>query len=123
MPFYAAWPGHLPAGELNTDLVANVDIAATIYEASGVAPGYTIDGHSLLGDVDRPWLFTEFPDPYKSPSWAALWRPGRHYIEWEGGFVEDYEADPSELEASNVPDPELDALLDEYRTCAGPSCP
>lgn len=131
VPFYARWPGVLPPRTTRPDLVANVDIAPTIYEATGTSTSRALDGRSLLRPTGRSWLFTEgFGPPYtgtgtKSPSWVAYFDGTRHYIHWEDGFVEDYDLvqDPYEMEASNVSDPVLDAQLNAAAECAGASCP
>ncbi len=133
IPFYARWPGTLPARATRNDIVANVDVAATIYDATGIEPTHALDGHSFLIDSGREWLFTEGfrttdEDPEgsaKAPPWVAYFDGTRHYIRWDDGFVEDYDlqADPYEMDASNVIDPEIESLLSDAALCAGPSCP
>ncbi|QDV14972.1 Sulfatase [Rosistilla oblonga] len=50
VPLAISWPGHFPAGRTSDDLVGFVDIAATIYEASGVVPppAKPLSGKSML---------------------------------------------------------------------------
>jgi arylsulfatase A-like enzyme len=126
VPLYVTWPGRVPEGTVANRLVANIDIAPTIFEASGVEPGYVVDGRSLLSSPARPWLLLEFPESGDtSDPWSAFLSPTRHYIEWSDGFVEDYDliADPWELEAGNTPDAAIAAALAAARTCAGLACP
>jgi arylsulfatase A-like enzyme len=126
VPFYARWPGHIPAGTESNSIVANIDIAPTIYEATGVTPGYQPDGRSLLSPSGRNRILLELPAGWLDvPPWTALWRPKRYYVEWSDGFVESYDlsADPDQMEASNVVDPKLETILDNLRSCAGASCP
>ena len=54
MPLLARWPGRIPAGTRVGALVANVDIAATILDASGIARDGSseMDGRSLLRAID-----------------------------------------------------------------------
>jgi len=131
VPLYARWPGHIAPGTVSNALVANIDIAPTIYEATGVSPGYVVDGRTLLAPSGRERLLLEMlrswtPRPgHEVPAWTAIWRPKQHYIHWEDGFVEDYDlnVDPGETHARNRLDPHLEAQLDRFATCAGPTCP
>lgn len=128
VPFYARWPGRVPEGQIDSRLVANIDIAPTIFEAVGVEPDYEVDGRTLIGSGAREWLLLERPGPATGVSpkrWFSLISSNRQYIEWIEGFVEDYDllADPWQLEASNVLVAELATRLDEARACAGSSCP
>lgn len=61
VPFYLRWPGHAGAGETSPNLVANLDIAPTIFEAARIGPGYPLDGRSLLDSAARDWLLLESP--------------------------------------------------------------
>ena len=53
----ARWDGHIPVGQ-TYELVGNIDIAPTVYDALGLTPPYPLDGQSLL-DLWRvgsePW--------------------------------------------------------------------
>jgi arylsulfatase A-like enzyme len=126
VPMYARWPGHITRGSVSYSLVANIDIAPTIYEATGVQPNYVPDGRSLLAPSGRQNILLELPGPWRNvPTWSAIWSPTRHYIHWSDGFVEDYHlgTDPGETDARNTPDPKMERRLDRYRTCAGATCP
>jgi hypothetical protein len=50
---------------------------------------------------------------------------GRQYIEWDDGFVEDYDlgTDPWERRASNAHDLTAEARIAAARTCSGTACP
>lgn len=60
VPFIANWPGKIPAGRVNTDLIASVDFLPTICEAASAAvpASLRIDGQSflpqLLGQKGKP---------------------------------------------------------------------
>lgn len=127
VPLYAVWPGHIPPGTTSDSIVANIDIAPTIYDATGIDPGYEPDGRTLLRPSERREILLELPEGWRRhvPPWSAIWRPKRYYVQWEDGFVEDYDlrADPDETEASNAPDPKQTALLERLSTCAGEECP
>ncbi len=66
VPFIASWPGHIPAGKVNADLIASVDFLPTFCEAVGAkVPGPSeIDGQSFLPQLlgkkgtPREWLYT-----------------------------------------------------------------
>jgi arylsulfatase A-like enzyme len=149
VPLYASWPAHMTGGTTESALVANIDIAPTIFEATGISPGYPVDGNSLLTNPGHEWLLMELPSTIsRVAAWYAYFDGERHYIEWSKGgtsessgggglgsglgggggsipFIEDYDltADPGELEASNTPDPAMTQLLRAAKTCAGASCP
>jgi arylsulfatase A-like enzyme len=128
VPFYVRWPGHFTAGVGDSRIAANIDIAPTIYEATGIQPGYTVDGHSLLDNWQRQWLLLEFQATNNRAvaPWYSYLAPGkRQYIHWSDGFVEDYNltSDPAEMNASNAPDAAIEAKLNAAATCSGNSCP
>ena len=128
VPFYVRWPGHIAAGATDSRIAANIDIAPTIYQATGIDPAYTVDGRSLLDNWQRQWLLLEFQNPnvFELPPWYSYLAPGdRQYIHWSDGFVEDYNlrSDPAEMIASNVPDAGIEAKLDAAKTCRGNKCP
>jgi arylsulfatase A-like enzyme len=145
VPMFVRWDGHLPAAT-NTDPVSNVDIAPTIYAATGVnpAPSVILDGRSLLGPVTRRYELNEYwydyPANGKVPDWAQLHDTHFAYIETYTStgalaFQEYYnlDTDPGEnhnlLKDGDPDDPppaliaSLSAQLAVARTCAGTSCP
>jgi arylsulfatase A-like enzyme len=143
VPLLARWPGHFLADATDDRIVANVDIAPTILEATGVNPDpqYPIDGRSLLGTSShRSGLLTEhFPPGNHPPGNWDYWASTRtktykytEYYEPDGTTVKfreyyDLRADPWELDnllgdldPSN--DPNIAALsqrLAQERTCVG----
>jgi arylsulfatase A-like enzyme len=130
VPFYIRWPGHVPAGATVDNLVANVDIAPTIFNATGTSPRYPVDGKPLVPTLpDRSWLLLESsPHDYGSihiPAWRSYVTAARQYIEWADGFVEDYDltADPHQMAARNQSDPTIAAPLDAAAACVGAACP
>ena len=60
VPFIANWPGRIPAGRVNSDLIASVDYLPTLCEVAGtqVPAALKIDGRSflpqLLGQAGQP---------------------------------------------------------------------
>ena len=128
LPFYMRGPG-VPNGRPSGHLVANTDIAPTIFDATGITPGYQPDGRSLLGSDQRDWLLVESPTGARRARdwkpWNAYLSKRREYIRWKGGFVEDYDlrTDPWQLDASNHPRPAIEQQVKQARACAGSSCP
>jgi arylsulfatase A-like enzyme len=148
VPLYVRWPGHnlvpdpgeyLKRGRM--DIAANIDLAPTIYEATGVDPtayegtaDYVVDGRSLLHSTGRTAILVEFPqgidsnlppEQHFAPGWRQLWSPDRAYIRWVDAqtcldrCVEDYSSatDPYQMNASNIPDPQLEAALANAAVC------
>ncbi len=60
VPFIANWPGRIPAGQVNSDLIASVDYLPTLCDVAGtkVPAALKIDGQSfmpqLLGQKGKP---------------------------------------------------------------------
>lgn len=138
IPMLARWPGHLPAGVDSGGLVANIDVAPTIYEAAGVDPGYTVDGRSLLSGEERSHLYTERLAGREWPRFEGVVTDSLHYVRsFEGESYrtraqELYRLDEDPFELRNVfarkgPAPaaadELALLAKAARTCAGSACP
>jgi arylsulfatase A-like enzyme len=147
IPMLARWPGHIEAGATDNRMVANIDVAPTIFDAAGIEPHdrFPVDGLSLLSDETRDELLIEIYDNWRQhiPDWASILSPSFQYTEYyrrgyeERGarvmFREYYnlEGDPFQLDNlladdddSNDPDVEaLSSRLADYRTCEGESCP
>ena len=70
VPFFARWPGTIPAGMVYSEPVHHFDIFATAAAAAGadLPSDRTIDGVDLL-----PYLRGDMPDP---PHRALFWRNG-----------------------------------------------
>jgi arylsulfatase A-like enzyme len=81
VPFLARWPGHLPAGQVEEDPVALVDMAPTILDAADHAPTSPMDGGSLLATSARTDMLTEAWRSTGTLAWASLRTTGYQYIE------------------------------------------
>jgi arylsulfatase A-like enzyme len=147
VPLVLRLPGVLPRGSVDQRFAANIDIAPTILEAAQVPEEVRVasDGHSLLGDYKRQYMFTEqWGNPQKNlPDWASIRTTDYQYVEYyatlpgEGAeFVSfreyyDLKRDPFQLEnlfadgnPNNDPNPvPLEAAVRDFRTCAEDSCP
>ncbi len=143
IPLVVRWPGHVDEGVVDDRLVANIDIAATVYAATGVTPDVEVDGRDLLStEWARSRLLLEIEQTSSVPAWASTLSPDDHqYTEYYEQasiptFREYYDltSDPWQLtnlfgdgDPSN--DPPLDqqiemrTTLDRDRRCAGSECP
>jgi len=134
VPFYMRWPDALGrSSQLDTRMVANIDLAPTFYDVAGIDPGYPVDGKSLFSTAnDRDFLLTE------SVKWKAVQDERGSLIETrdpDGGdpFVEqyDWDIDPGEMDgeprlktpAQQQRYAEMQAALDQAKDCSGASCP
>lgn len=145
IPMFARWPGHIKAGAVDDRLVANVDLAPTIAQATGITPMLAMDGRSLL---DRTWQrdrwLTEFyaPTPFLGIipiTWSSIRTRSLQYIQYYSAddstvvYREYYDlvSDPWQLtnllgdqDTSNDPDTTaVSAQLAADRHCAGAACP
>jgi arylsulfatase A-like enzyme len=84
VPFFVRWPGHVTAGGTHGSPVANIDIAPTIMDATGItpAPSYPVDGRSLLtGGARRKMLAESWPPESRGP-WASTRTSAYQYMEY-----------------------------------------
>jgi arylsulfatase A-like enzyme len=141
VPLMMRWPeGHVSPGTEDDRLVANIDLAQTIYDAAGLDGTPPTDGRSLLDDTwDRQRLHLEFYADHGRPTWASTLAGDHQYIEWyedtEGTVVSfreyyDLGSDPHQLHNlavdSETRDLDIPALSDRLaadRECRGRECP
>ena len=141
VPLILRWPGYLDGGTIDQRMVANIDLAPTIIDATGVstAGGPPMDGRSLL---DPTWIRERLVLEYLAdhrrhgiPGWVSLLTPEWQYTEhyYAGGerFYEYYDLvkDPFQLKNLWGVDRENDlvnpaiAYLEKDRSCVGAACP
>ena len=106
VPCFVRWPGHVEPGSSSEAIVANIDIAPTVFEIAGVEPSgrMTLDGQSWVplltgartewrenlllevafarGIVSRDWKFIAVRFPFGTQAFNDREGPGR--IGWEG---------------------------------------
>lgn len=117
VPLFMRWPGRVPEQAKDHRLVANIDIAPTIFQAARILPGYPLDGSSLLSNQTRRSLLIEATD-FTARLDSEL------YVEWRDGFTEHYSRDDQwQMWASNTPTFEDSAWLEAARNCIGATCP
>lgn len=130
VPLVANWPGKIPAGWVNTDLIDSTDFLPTLCEAAGAAipASLSLDGRSflpqLLGQPGQPrqWLYCWYaPNGGPRPKFEfamsrthKLYRNGRFFALASDPFEEQ----PFEVANLTGPDAEaartLQAALDQY---------
>jgi arylsulfatase A-like enzyme len=109
-PFAVRVPGR--ASRVSDRLISNVDLAPTIAELAGVAPGFAVDGHSFAANLEGSGrgppgpaaVLIEWAGDKYIPRWWGVRTHDFAYIEDSDGTVELYDltgvrgrADPLEL--------------------------
>lgn len=139
VPLVLLWPGDAEPG-IDDRIVANVDIAATIEEVTGISVPDGTDGTSLLTGVDRSALFIEQLENWRVgiPDWASIRTDEYQYVEYYSRDRSrviareyyDLVADPWQLrnlygdqDPSNDPDHQaLAELIAQQEGCRGEAC-
>ena len=133
VPLIIRGPG-VPHGVHRSQIVANIDLAPTIVDATKAAPGRTMDGHSLFPlmqdggkELGRDIVIENGPGP---AHFSALRTPHFLYVEYDDGSRELYDLvrDPDQLQSLHA-DPayaglqaELARRLALLRDCKGAGC-
>jgi arylsulfatase A-like enzyme len=116
IPLFVRGPG-FAGGTIDSRLVANIDVAPTIYQAAGITDPPMCDGRPLQTDFDRGHILIQyFKDPsFVVPKWAAVVTKTAKYTEYyrngagtQGDTVlstefYDLDADPWELKNKKKP--------------------
>jgi arylsulfatase A-like enzyme len=145
IPMYVRWPGRIAAGRDDPRLALNVDVAATVLDATGAEADeeHPLDGRTLLDTWDRDHVYSENKFGGQGfPSWSTIRSPTEQYIEWYDEDLEtisfreyyDLGEDPWQLknllgdgDGTNDPAPgrltELSLQIARDRRCEGTSGP
>ena len=119
VPFALRYPKIAPQGRVENRLVANIDIAPTVYQLAGLVIPTEVDGRSLVpllqgqGNSRDDLLIESFE---RRAPYAAV-HTGRYvYIETEGDRSElyDLEKDPHQLE-NRINDPAYAQIMAEMK--------
>jgi N-acetylglucosamine-6-sulfatase len=129
VPLLIRGPG-IPPGVVIDPLVINADLAPTVLDAAGVAPGLEPDGRSLLEVIQRPALERNRALLVEEPTLKAIRTPRFAYAEHANGGRElyDLEDDPYELQnldrapAYASAEATLRHRLHDLEACAGAAC-
>ena len=93
IPFFVRGPEFAP-GTTSDKLVANIDVAPTIYRAAGIPIPDETDGRPLQDNFDRGHIFARYyKDRRKVPAWASIVTPTAKYTE----YYKDGENDPPDV--------------------------
>jgi arylsulfatase A len=106
VPLIANWPGHVPAGKVNDDLVDSTDFFPTICEIAGIKPpsSVKIDGRSfapqLRGEAGKPreWIYMWYAQN-GGPKAKAEFAMSKSLKLYSDGRVYDLRRDPFEERA------------------------
>jgi len=134
VPMLMRWTGNIRPNSSVQRLAASIDIAPTVYDATGVEPAHDLDGSSLLSSARRRSLLLE---NWEGTQWRSLRSRRYQYIEYYGGrkiqFRElyDLKRDPWQLRNLLHRHPRrhrdiaarLHRRLERYRNCKGTLCP
>ena len=96
VPLIANWPGVVPAGTTNGDLIDFTDFLPTLADLSHakLPPDVVIDGRSFAPQLrgeegnSREWVFTEWS--------GKAWVRDKHWKLYRGGQLYDMQSDPEE---------------------------
>ena len=129
VPLILRGPG-VPAGARRTNLVANVDLAATILDVAKARPGRRPDGRSLLPFARDPLNRSGRDILLETGSYSAIRTPRHVFVQHGSGEQELYDlaTDPDQLQSLHA-DPRFAALkanlaarLARLRVCVGDAC-
>lgn len=119
VPFAMRYPPLVPAPYIEDRLVANIDIAPTLYELSETEIPDTVDGMSMvdLFQADGEWrthlLLEAWPD---RGHWTAIRTDSYIYIETDDDMSEFYDLTVDPYEMNNmIDDPKYQSLIDELK--------
>jgi len=134
IPLLLRWPQHILPNTRSSRMVANIDVAPTVYQATATGPDHVMDGRSLLSQARRRSLLLENWD---NRQWKSVRTRSHQYIEYYGRrgiqFRELYHLrrDPWQLRNLLHRHPRrhrdiatrLHQRLKRYRNCNGTLCP
>jgi arylsulfatase A-like enzyme len=139
VPLFVRWAGHLPAGMVDTRLVALIDLPETILGATGTPLPHPMGGIDVFDpSARRNALLLEFFawSNFQVPTWAALISQTYEYVEYyddqDGVVFREYYLVGDRFQLSNLlgdadagNDPNvqpLSSLLTRARTCSASAC-
>ncbi len=121
VPFAIRYPALIPHPYVDDHLVANIDIAPTIYELSKVKPGgLPMDGMSLVGLLNKtvPWRDSLLLEGWPARGFYSAITTGRYvYAETQGDRSEFYDLQLDPYELNNlIEDAASQELIKEMQT-------
>jgi hypothetical protein len=120
----------VPRGAKRTNLVANVDLAATILDAANAAPGRRLDGRSLLPFAKDRLRRSGRDILLETTTYSAIRTPRYVFVQHTNGEQELYDlaTDPNQLTSLHADarfaalKNDLGSRLTRLRTCSGDVC-
>ncbi len=120
VPLIASWPGTIPQGHVETDLIDSSDFLPTILDAAGIKPPdeYLMDGRSFLPQLkgekgnSRDWVYFHFEPMSGRNTRFARYIRNHNYKLYDDGRLFDLNADAEEefpFTASNDNDDRAEA--------------
>jgi arylsulfatase A-like enzyme len=71
MPLVARYPGDIPAGSVNEDIILNIDFAPTLLDFAGASPPDSVQGRSMRSNLQG-----ETPDDWRTAMYYRYWMHG-----------------------------------------------
>ncbi|MQG37523.1 MAG: arylsulfatase [SAR202 cluster bacterium] len=104
VPLIASWPGTIPQGHVETDLIDSSDFLPTILDAAGIKPPdeYLMDGRSFLPQLkgekgnSRDWVYFHFEPMSGRNTRFARYIRNHNYKLYDDGRLFDLNADAEE---------------------------
>jgi N-acetylglucosamine-6-sulfatase len=120
VPFAIRYPPLISEPYIDDHLVANIDIAPTIYELSKVKPrGLHMDGISLIGLLNKtiPWRDSLLIEGWPPRGFYSALHTGNYvYAETQGDISEFYDLQTDPYELNNlINDPASQEMIKEYQ--------
>lgn len=119
VPFAIRYPTLVPSKTVNDQLVANIDIAPTIYELTGLKTPHEVEGRSLVSLLKgkSSWRTELLLEAWRgSYHYSAVHTDHLVYVETDGDLPELYDLakDPYELD-NRVKDPAYASVVSDLR--------
>ena len=104
VPLIASWPGTIPEGHVESDLIDSSDFLPTILDAAGITPPdeYLMDGRTFLPQLkgekgnSRDWVYFHFEPMSGRNSRFARYIRNHNYKLYDDGRLFDLSADAEE---------------------------
>jgi len=104
VPLIASWPGTIPEGHVESDLIDSSDFLPTILDAAGITPPdeYLMDGRTFLPQLkgekgnSRDWVYFHFEPMSGRNSRFARYVRNHDYKLYDDGRLFDLSADAEE---------------------------
>ncbi|MBL6764924.1 MAG: sulfatase-like hydrolase/transferase [Verrucomicrobiae bacterium] len=121
-PLLVRWPGVVKPGSVNTDLVANIDYAATFLEIAGAGVPNDLHGKSIVpilkGKTPKDWRtafyyhYYEFPGAHSvAKHYGVVTKTNKLFYSYQLDEWELYDTDIDPLEMQNVANEEKYAAV------------